>query len=532
MKPGKVKIENAQKLLKLLFIALLINIGNYVGAQTSVNDRNINTLNIFKDDTTKMVILPYRLQPASGGVVVSSKDSLERAKASISKAINLLAEGNMAMALFNIHDALSYTPSTDIRTYAIATSYYGVIQIKLKNHAKAVNALNECDSLFRQIDDINLLAFHYNNLGLFNQQFYGSATADRYFMKALSISRRLDDKANIAITLNQLSKGREPVYKKILYLREAIDINKRLGKEVPLAENYNNLATIYAGAKLYDSARAYISLAGNIASHYNAVEIAVENYKLKARVSFETGYYKDAYESLQKSNELMRSLSTNSIIGDVEQLIESRILAKKNYELNLKNKELEIKKLNNFFTITLSLLIITLLLSLYIYILINSRRKLDCLESNRQIIQNEKEYIENELINIATFLSSRNEVLNNIQSGLSKAYQLPEKEIAAEVRKLNMYVKSLQTKNPDVEDILVKTDKINQDFIDKLTSLHDNLTKNDKNIALLLRAGLSTKQIATLMDCSPKSVNMARYRMRLHLKLNSDANLTNYLKSL
>ncbi len=521
-----------KKLIKLLFVVLFIGTVSYGRAQTAVKDRNINTLNVFNVDSAKRTVLPHRMQPASAGLATNHSDSLERAKKSISKVIALLGEGNIALALFNVQDALNYAPLTDIKTYAIATSYYAIIQIKLDNHTKAVNALNKSDSLFRSIGDINLLAFHYNNLGLFYQKFQSSANADKYFKESLSISRKLNDKANIAITLNHLSMGKDPVNQRVEYLREAIEINNKLDKQVLLAQNYNNLAAIYTQLKLYDSAKTYISLASNIAAKENVGDIAVENYKLKAKINFETGSYKEAYESMQKSNELIKAFSTDSLIGDVEQLIESRILAKKNYELNLKSKELSIKKLNNFFTITLSLLIITILLSLFIYIFVNSKRKLQYLESTRQIIQNEKEYIENELINVATYLSSRNEILNNIQLGLSKAYKLPEKEIAPEVRKLNMYVKSLQTKNEDVEGVLVKTGKINQDFIDKLSLLHTNLTKNDKNIALLLRAGLSTKQIATLMDCSPKSVNMARYRMRSHLELESDTNLVNYLKSL
>ena len=123
-------------------------------------------------------------------------------------------------------------------------------------------------------------------------------------------------------------------------------------------------------------------------------------------------------------------------------------------------------------------------------------------------------------------------MLDNIQNSLTKAYKLPEKEIAGEVRKINMHIKNLQTKNEDVESVMSKIENINRSFVLKLSELHPDLTRNDKKIALLLRANLTTKQIATLMDCSPKSVNMARYRMRTHLNLTSDTNLVSYLKSL
>ncbi len=109
---------------------------------------------------------------------------------------------------------------------------------------------------------------------------------------------------------------------------------------------------------------------------------------------------------------------------------------------------------------------------------------------------------------------------------------MPEKEIQSEARRLNLYVKNLQVRNNEVDSIMSKMTDINNEFLQRLGKLHPDLTKNDKNIALLLRANLTTKQIAILMDCSPKSVNMARYRMRLHLNLENDQNLVNYLREL
>ena len=146
--------------------------------------------------------------------------------------------------------------------------------------------------------------------------------------------------------------------------------------------------------------------------------------------------------------------------------------------------------------------------------------------------EQEAEHAQTELVNVATYLNTRNEILDNIQSALSKSCKLPEKDICSEIRKINIYIKSLQTKNDEVDSVLARITRINEGFIARLSEKHPELTKNDKNIALFLRARLSSKQIATLMDCSPKSVNMARYRMRTHLNLNSDTNLVSYLNSL
>jgi len=168
-------------------------------SQQGVSDRNINTLRINKPDTSVKSVLPHKLQPASTNTPIDKKDSLIKAQNSISKAIVSLNEGNTAMALFHIYEALNFTPGDAVKTQAIATSYYGVIQVRLGNHTKAVNAMNASDSMFTSLGDEGLLAFHYNNLGLFHQKFGNDQAAGQHFIKSLEISRNLKDYPNIAI---------------------------------------------------------------------------------------------------------------------------------------------------------------------------------------------------------------------------------------------------------------------------------------------------------------------------------------------
>jgi tetratricopeptide (TPR) repeat protein len=246
----------------------------FLFSQQGVSDRNINTLWINKPDTLVKSVLPHKLQPAGSHTPVDKKDSLTKAQNSISKAISSLNEGNTAMALFHIHEALNFTPGNDIKTQAIATSYYGLIHVRLGNHTKAVNAMNASDSMFTRLGDEGLLAFHYNNLGLFHQKFGNSSAAQQHFLKSLEISRNLKDYANIAITLNQLSKGEGSLMLGKTYLMEAIGINKMLDDSLSLAENFNNLANIYLQSGLYDSSKVYLLQSRAIAENKRAYGIA------------------------------------------------------------------------------------------------------------------------------------------------------------------------------------------------------------------------------------------------------------------
>jgi len=520
-----------RSLTYLIFTISLVSVDLY-SQDTSRADRNINKIDLIKSNPKGVAILPQRILPTAGTKVESFEDSLTRSQRSISRTITNIREGNTAMALFYIHDAILYCPQTERRTCTIAHSYYAIIQIHQGNYTTSVNALNMCDTSYRKLGDLNLMAFHSNNMGLFYRKFKTNELAEEYFSRAYSIAKVLDDKELIAISLNNLSQGTSTIEQRESYLNEAISINEQSGNRFNLAENYINLARIYLISGKHRDAIQFITLASSISQESGYKELLYSSYELRSEIYAAMGNYKLAYESYRMKSEAKERAGGAQSIGDIENIIQNRIISKKNFELDLQKKELDIKKLNQSLIITVSLLVTTLLLLLYIYFFINSRRKLQCMESKNMLIEQEKQYVERELLNIATYLSSRNELLGNIQHSLAKTYKLPEKEILSEIRKINLHIRNLQTKNSDVESVLMKIEKINEGFIAKISENNPDLTKNDKNIALFLRANLSTKQIATLMDCSPKSINMARYRMRTHLNLKNDTNLVEYLKSL
>ncbi len=68
-----------------------------------------------------------------------------------------------------------------------------------------------------------------------------------------------------------------------------------------------------------------------------------------------------------------------------------------------------------------------------------------------------------------------------------------------------------------------------KDFIDKIKHLHPLLTPNDLRLCAYLRLNLSSKEIAPLLNISPRSVEVKRYRLRKKMNLKHDENLTNYI---
>jgi DNA-binding CsgD family transcriptional regulator len=68
-----------------------------------------------------------------------------------------------------------------------------------------------------------------------------------------------------------------------------------------------------------------------------------------------------------------------------------------------------------------------------------------------------------------------------------------------------------------------------KDFIKKIKVSHPELTPNDLRLCAYLRLNLSSKEIAPLLNISPRSVEVKRYRLRKKMDLSHDKNLTSYI---
>jgi DNA-binding CsgD family transcriptional regulator len=83
-----------------------------------------------------------------------------------------------------------------------------------------------------------------------------------------------------------------------------------------------------------------------------------------------------------------------------------------------------------------------------------------------------------------------------------------------------------------VDVIYQKAEVANKNFINRLNQDFPDLTQLDKKLLILVRIGLSSKEIAPLMNISPKSVEISRYRLRKKLKLDKNTNLSDFSKSM
>ncbi len=142
-----------------------------------------------------------------------------------------------------------------------------------------------------------------------------------------------------------------------------------------------------------------------------------------------------------------------------------------------------------------------------------------------------------ELCDTTQNLIQKNEVLQDISARLKHIGELLSTDlgVAAAQRKLEKIRQIIDynlSHDNDWTRFSSNFDVVYSNFTKRLMELHPNLSVADKRLCCYIRMGLSSKEIAPLINISNKSVEMARYRVRKKIGLEPGDSLTSYLNSL
>lgn len=461
--------------------------------------------------------------------------------------------GSFDMGFEAFYNALDKCPPESKRLQADINVNIGYLYISLGDVKKAFQFIDKGVEIFSEMRDSAGLASCYNAKGLAFERMEENAKAEENFKHALAINRQLGDQKNIAANLNNLGLLEENPDEKILWLMEAIQINKSMGANWSLAENYNNLATQYFYKRDYSKSLEWLQNALILANNLSAKELICDNYRYRTWVYNAMGNYKKAYECMQNLYELEKDMLSEKKIREMELNAADRRFKTQQQELNLKAKELKIKGLQHNMLIVVIFTLGLLLILLFLLWQFRHRRKISILtaakeaeahqqevirlqlektEEERRNMGLELEYSKKELTNFACYMQSKNELIEKIKTMIKASYKDAKPEVKAQLKTINAFIAQYQTKEEKIGPLIDEIDRINGEFIVRLTDKHSDLSKNEKQLASLLRIDYSTKEIALLIGSTPKTVDMARYRLRKKLGLDSDEGLSEYMKKM
>ena len=155
--------------------------------------------------------------------------------------------------------------------------------------------------------------------------------------------------------------------------------------------------------------------------------------------------------------------------------------------------------------------------------------------AENQALHNAVEMKKQEVMNVALGIVEQKEYLLSLNETVKQlAKTQDEKERDRLIAELGYSLSQRLSYESDVDSqyFYAQAESLHEDFNSKLSENFPGLTQQERKLATLLRLGFSSKYIATLMNVTPKSVEISRYRLRQKLGLSKGDNLVNYIKSI
>lgn len=169
------------------------------------------------------------------------------------------------------------------------------------------------------------------------------------------------------------------------------------------------------------------------------------------------------------------------------------------------------------------------------FLLEEEQQEKELIQLRNNQLEVELKHKSSELAGSTMNLVRKNDMLHELDEQMEElsATIAQEKGKAAVNKKIRDIRRGIKT-NIEEDDNWEKFEEnfnvVYDNFMKKITQEFPNLKQNDKKLCAYLRMGLSSKEMASLLNTSLRSIETARYRLRKKLNLNHGENLTDFIQ--
>lgn len=160
----------------------------------------------------------------------------------------------------------------------------------------------------------------------------------------------------------------------------------------------------------------------------------------------------------------------------------------------------------------------------YLHQLEKEHNEREIINLQKENLENEISYKNKELASTTMHLYKRGKLLSTLKEKLSNVVKdMPEDASRKETMKLVRMLNEEEKRDNDWEQFAVHFDDVHNNFLSNLKKTYPGLTQSDLKICAYIKMNLSSKEVAQLLNISPKGVEVARYRLRKKLNISSSA---------
>jgi PiT family inorganic phosphate transporter len=157
--------------------------------------------------------------------------------------------------------------------------------------------------------------------------------------------------------------------------------------------------------------------------------------------------------------------------------------------------------------------------------------ELQKVNNENAILEKEIEFKRKEQMGIAISIIQKNQFLEKLKAKIDKIILKPETTTEELIQLKKLIIDNLSI-DKEREKFNIFINELNTDFYFRLAKRYPGLSENEQRLAALIRLNLSSKEIASILNISTKSVEVNRHRLRKKMHLKREENLTELISKL
>lgn len=404
--------------------------------------------------------------------------------------------------------ALDHTAENTPERHRIQINYSRLLFLEEK-YDSAIDGLQRLIPDIRQSGDSGILAVCHLNLGSYYSALEQRDSAYTHYTRSLGL---LQNSGNRNLRL-------------LLY--------ENIG-------NYFRYKKDYAQALDYYHEARQMALADSNISTYASLAYELSILFAQQEMSDSSYYYLSQYNNLISRTQQPHTVASYQQYADMVMELSDNRIQLSEQAVSLKNKQLVI------LGVTAAAIIVTVVL-LWLVAMerrrrtrqtmllkeIENRELSDQLEHEQEIQRLHEAQIEQkirELTSYSLLLANKNNLLRTIEVTAVKAKKEQDANGYTQIKRL--IDENLHMDGDYWEQFVGHFIQVAPHFFDRLKQRFPDLTPNETKLCAYIRIGMSSKQIAQMLNLSPESVNKNRYRLRKKLGLEKDTALDEIIAGL
>jgi tetratricopeptide (TPR) repeat protein/DNA-binding CsgD family transcriptional regulator len=477
------------------------------------------------------------------------------------------SQGNYSEAKTNFEQALQYFLRTE-NQYLIAgiTHNLAVLESETGHYHEAITGLEKSIAVKKDIGDRAGLSLSLATLGTQYIHLQDFETAVSLFLESFHLRNELGLEPNHT-TLNNIAYA----YSRLLeyemaleYYQKAYDSAKNTGDSINARDYTISLARINAEIGAYERCATLLnSLSAGDTNNLNATSrlhhdltrarllaysgdidngiqlirdalvlsktignsyLQIRALLTYAEILLNGKLERQTIEVCNEAIEMIHSSSENILLRDTYRILHAAYSSLADFENAYRYLQLHFELQTSFLNACSARHVRSLMVQ---YDTDLAKRESALNKTRLDIMEREMEHKKNELIAIALHLVRKNEFLVDVRDN-----------IAANINDTNAALKTLSsminTTMGDGDWNLFEQQFVNMnpEFLKRLTgATSESLTPSELKVCQLLRTGLNTKEIASILFVSKRTIDTHRHNINKKLKI-KDVNLTSWLVSL